>query len=404
VQIRRYHTLLALRELRRSGEASKADIARALDLNNSSTGQIMRELEQDGLVEVFGKRHDGMRGQPATLYRLKPDGAFAIGVKLDRFGIETALIDFNGRMLGRTTHDGMLPKPDEALRIVTDDVAGLLRSAGLENDPRVTGIGLAQPFNLEAWLTELGLPRVTFSAWNDVNFTQMLGEATGMQVFFENDGTAAAIAELFYGIGRTTPDFLYVFIGPAIGGGIVMNNDYLRGTSGNAGDIAVIPVPPSRLESAPKPKAEFDILLTRASLAGLYRHLAYRNAPAASREELEQRVKAAHPAYLEWLSDSIAALSPAIRSAAALLDMPNVCIDADIDSGLINAVMDGLRADFAQSAPEARKPPNLLHGTFGTNAGAIGVATLPLFFSYAPRTTLLTGATEQSESFSPALH
>ncbi len=67
MQIRRYHTLLALRELRRVGEASKADIARALDLNNSSTGQIMRELEDDGLIEIQGKRHDGLRGQPATL-------------------------------------------------------------------------------------------------------------------------------------------------------------------------------------------------------------------------------------------------------------------------------------------------------------------------------------------------
>jgi predicted NBD/HSP70 family sugar kinase len=404
VQIRRYHTLLALRELRRIGEASKTDIARALDLNNSSTGQIMRELEDDGLVEITGKRHDGMRGQPATLYRLRPDGAFAIGVKLDRFGIETALIDFDGNLLDRKSHDGLLPSPTDALGLVRADIAEIVHKAGLKDDRRLMGIGLAQPFNLEAWLNQLGLPQTTFGAWNGINFAELLGGIIDLPVFHENDGNAAAIAELFYGIGRSHPDFLYVSIGPAIGGGIVLGGDYLRGASGNAGDLAVIPVPPSALPSAPKPQGERDILLTRASIAGLYRHLAYCGARARSREELEARIGSAHPAYLEWLADCVAALSPAIRAAAALLDIGTVCIDADVDQGMIGAVIKALEADFAESAPEARRPPALLRGSFGKNAGAIGVATLPLFFSYAPRATLLTGAFAQGETSSAALH
>jgi predicted NBD/HSP70 family sugar kinase len=403
VQIRRYHTLLALRELRRTGEASKADIARSLDLNNSSTGQIMRELEDAQLVEVLGKRHDGTRGQPATLYRLRPDGAFAIGVKLDRLGIQTALIDFNGQLLDRTTHEGLLPSPEEALKLVTQDIEQLLSRAGLTGDERVTGIGLAQPFNLEAWLNELGLPRAPFAAWNGINFSDVLGKATGLPIFFENDGTASAIAELFYGIGRAHPDFLYVYIGPAIGGGVVIHGDYLRGSTGNGGDIAVIPVMPSVLSSAPKPSRTSDILLTRASLAGLYRHLAANGAKASSREELEQRIASNHPAYKEWLSDCTDALSPALRAAAALLDVPRICIDADVDAGLIQTIIDVLIADFAKSEPEARKAPVLMRGTFGKDAGAIGVATLPLFFSYAPRAALLTGMPLPSQEFSEVL-
>ncbi len=57
-------------------------------------------------------------------------------------------------------------------------------------------------------------------------------------VFKENDGNAAAIAELFFGIGREENDFLYVFIGAALGAGAVIGGESLRGSSGNAADLA----------------------------------------------------------------------------------------------------------------------------------------------------------------------
>ena len=42
-----------------------------------------------------------------------------------------------------------------------------------------------------------------------------LAGATGLEVFCENDGTAAAVAELFQGQDRSLDDFLYVFVGAA---------------------------------------------------------------------------------------------------------------------------------------------------------------------------------------------
>jgi predicted NBD/HSP70 family sugar kinase len=48
-------------------------------------------------------------------------------------------------------------------------------------------------------------------------------------VFGENDGTAAAVAELSRGHGRRRKDFLYVFIGAAIGGGVIFGGNYLGG-------------------------------------------------------------------------------------------------------------------------------------------------------------------------------
>src|SRR4051812_42421840 len=120
-RIRRYHHRIVLQRLRRLGEASKADLARAADLTNTAIGQIVGELQDLGLVTVVGKRYEGQRGQPATMLRLEPKGAYGIGVRLDRYRIETALVDLGGRLVAKRAHQCPLPAPLEALEIIADD-------------------------------------------------------------------------------------------------------------------------------------------------------------------------------------------------------------------------------------------------------------------------------------------
>src|SRR5690606_35135499 len=246
VQVRRYNERIVLQVMRRVGEASKADLARLAQLTNAAIGGIIQDLEAEGLIETIGKRHDGGRGQPATMLRLAAGGAFGIGIRLDRTSIETVLVDFSGRVIGRSTHDMILPSPEKARDVIARDITALIELLDPSQRPRIAGIGLGMPFNLGAWLRELGLPGETFRLWEEVHFETFLEEVVDFPVFCENDATAAAIAELFHGVGRCSDDFLYLFLGAAIGGGVVCNGDCLRGVSGNAGHFAVMPVPPSR--------------------------------------------------------------------------------------------------------------------------------------------------------------
>ncbi len=391
-QLRRYNERLVLQRLRRAGEASKADLARAADLTNTAIGGIIEKLVDLGLIEAVGKRHGGGRGQPATMLRPNPDGAYGIGVRLDRRSIETVLIDFGGKILARRDHDIVLPAPETALELVVRDVFDLLATLGPAARARFAGIGVAQPYNLGAWLGRLGLPPSAFQRWDLYDFPAQLEEETGLPVFAENDGSAAAIAELFYGVGRSADDFLYLFIGPAIGGGIVVDGDCLRGSHGNAGDVAVLQVTPSRLASAPAATDGRDLLITRASLNALARHLAFNGIEADSAGALEAAVRRGDAAVGEWLDDMVDALAPSVWSAISLLDVPLVVVDADIDAGLIDAVLARLSAALEAVKPEARRPPRLQRGSFGRDAGAIGAASLPMFFSFSPRASILTRA------------
>ncbi|WP_029075663.1 ROK family transcriptional regulator [Kaistia adipata] len=394
-QLRRYNERLVLQRLRRAGEASKADLARAADLTNTAIGAIIQKLDDLGLIEAVGKRHGGGRGQPATLLRLNPKGAYGIGVRLDRRSIETILVDFDGRALARRRHDLVLPRPEIALDMVAGDVQALLALLDPAARARLAGIGLALPYNLGAWLGRLDLPVDPFRNWDEFDFAARLEEGTGLPVFGENDGNAAAIAELFYGLGRSVDDFLYLFIGPAIGGGIVVRGDCLRGSSGNAGDVAVIAVGPGTLASSPRAADGRELLITRASLNALARHLQSCGVAVASGADLQAAVVAGHPAVAEWIDDAAEALAPAIWSAIALLDVPLVVIDADVDGGLVDALIARLVAELDAQAPEARRAPGVQHGTLGRDAGALGAASLPMFFNFSPRAAVRARAKDR---------
>jgi predicted NBD/HSP70 family sugar kinase len=390
VNLRLYNERSLLQRLRRAGEASKADLARWAQLTNTAVGSIVQSLEESRLIEPAGRRQEGQRGQPAGLYRVNPEGAYGIGVRLDRTSIETVLIDLGGRILARAAHDLLLPHPDKALALVREDVLRMIDTLDRAQRSRLMGIGLAQPYNLGAWLRELDL-EADFRIWDEVDFGEMLAQSVDQPVFKENDGNAAAIAELFFGVGREENDFLYIFIGAALGAGAVIGGESLRGASGNAADLGLMPVPPSRLASAPVPARRWDILLSRASLNALTRHLRHQGIAVHDHAGLEACVQAGRPEVTEWLEDCIDALVPSTRASLAVLDLPVVVIDCDIDSGLIDQLMQGLDRGLRAIAPEARQTPRILRGSFRADAGAIGAASLPMFFNFSPRADVLRG-------------
>ena len=392
VQIRQYNQRLVLQRLRRLGRASKADLARAAGLTDSAVGQIVADLEAFGLVEMVGKRHEGQRGQPATLLQIDPAGAFGIGVRLDRSRIEIVLADLGGRIIAEQTHDLDLPPPERALEIVRQDIESLLAKCSPETRRRVAGIGLARPFNLGSWLGLLDLSNAAaLREWDEADFAAALARETGLTVFDENDGTAGAIAELFYGIGHEADDFLYLFVGPCIGGGLALDGECRRGDSGNAGDVAVMPVPPSSLASAPPLVGPSEILLTRASINALIRHLRHHGHAIAGLGDLPEALVRHRALALEWVDDCAAALVGPILSMQALLDVTLVVLDSDLNRAWIDLLIERTNRLTTAAVAEARRPPRLVAGSFGATAGALGAASLPLFVHFGPRAGLLTG-------------
>ena len=381
VQVRQYNERVILTLLRRLGEASKADLARHARLTNNTAGQIVRDLEEQRLVRIGGKRVGG-RGQPATILRLNPEGAYSVGFKLGRRSLDALLVDFGGRVIERRRLERAFPMPEEAVAFASESVAGLQRLIGSAG-ARLAGLGVAMPYNLGSWQRELDIPLAAYRRWNEFDLGAALADATGLEVFCENDGTAAAVAELFQGQDRSLDDFLYMFVGAALGGGVVLDGDYRRGVNANAGDLGLMPTGPSRLPTAPRPDGRPEIALTRASVNALIRHLRGSGQAVESREELDAILEAGHPAVAEWIDDAADALVVPILASVRVLDVPVVVVDGTLPRAVLDQLIDRLEQGLAAASPESREPPRLMRGTVGRDAPAIGAAILPLHLNFS---------------------
>ena len=390
INLRLFNERVILTALRRLGQASKADLARYAKLTNNTAGVIVRELEAQRLVRTEGKR-SGQRGQPATLLSLNSDGAHAIGVKVGRRSLDTLLVDFCGGVLEQRRHERAFPLPEEAMALLLDDIAALRQAVPGGARSRLAGLGVATPYHMGSWRRELDIPSEAYRAWNDFDIAGRLAAQTGLPVFRENDGTAAAVAELFRGQGRQLNDFLYVFIGTAIGGGVILNGDYFRGVTGNAGDLGLMPVAPSTLATAPKPNRAFDILLTRASISSLIRHLRGSGVSIGRRRDLDAAIERHPDPVGEWLEDCAQALVGPLLSAACLLDLETVVLDGDLPQPVLAGLIARLRALLAEETPESRAAPQLRLGAVGREAAALGAAILPLHLNFSPSSEVLLG-------------
>ena len=112
--MRDWNERLVLSLLRTHGALPKAEIARMTGLSAQTASVIVRELEQDNLLER-GEPVRGRVGQPSVPMSLAADGAFFLGLKIGRRSSEMLLVDFHGAIRGRRIRRHEWPTPDAAL-------------------------------------------------------------------------------------------------------------------------------------------------------------------------------------------------------------------------------------------------------------------------------------------------
>lgn len=98
--------------------------------------------------------------------------------------------------------------------------------------------GRRQVVRLSHEIVEDGKP------WRDVDFGQLLRDATGLTaVAVENDANAAALYELYFGLGLKYQDFSSVLLTDrGVGAGIVLDGVLLRRDGASAGELGHIPL------------------------------------------------------------------------------------------------------------------------------------------------------------------
>lgn len=381
-----YNQRVVLEAIRLHEPVSRAEIARHTGLTNQTVSNIVVELLERGVVQAGDKRV-GRRGQPALELRLNPEGAFSIGLHLDRDHLAGVLMDLKGTVHRQIHYEARLPSPEQALKLMQKAVLELHR--GQAKVPDLWGIGVALPGPMEMESGRVvAVPN--FPGWQDVAVRDWLEEHLGVLVYLENDATAAATGERWHGVGRGFSNFFYVYFGVGMGGGVILGGHPYRGASGNAGEFGHTFVQPG---VKPQPVGNYITLESLYKEAGVAQ-------PKALEEEFQQR----NPKVLAWLERAAELLAPGLVSVESLLDPEALIFGGRIPQSLIAYLLERL----GQQMPLYRLPgkplyPKLLLGQAQQDAACLGAATLPFYEEIAPSHHLLlkktgSGATQSAVS------
>jgi predicted NBD/HSP70 family sugar kinase len=374
--VRLYNERLLLSLVRRFGPLSKIEVARLTGLSVQSTSAIMNRLQADGLL----KREAPLRGrvgQPTIPMSLDPEGAYSFGLKIGRRSCDLVLIDFRGAVRQRAHRAYAFPTPTMILDFVQSSLLSLSDSLSAPQKRRVAGLGVASPFQLWQWESEIGAPPGALAPWRDFDVERSVAAVCPYAVTLCNDATAACAAEFFFGQGWRRRDFLYFFIGAFLGGGLVLDGALWPGPTGNAGALGSMPV-----RGAPQ-------LIASASIYQLERRLERAGVDASSMWATPDAWEDFGPHLDGWIEDVASALAYASVAAISVIDFDAILIDGAMPA----AVRDRLTARTAQifGGLDRRGLSDvvIVPATIGADARAIGGAALPLIKNFARDRELL---------------
>ena len=381
--MRQFNERTVLRAIRHEGAIPKADLARLTQLSSQTVSIIVNRLLEDGLL-IKQDRIRGKIGQPSVPLAINPDGAYSIGLQVGRRSLEVVVTDFLGQMRHQWQHNYPYPSPTEVLPKIKEGLKLMQKRMGAEAWKRAVGIGLSAPLAMHQWGDLMGKKaQKAMVDWEHIDLVQEVQAMSALPVEFAKDTTAACVAELVQGLGRDVPNFLYVYVGTFVGGGLVMDGHIVNGPRGNAGAIGSMPIglPPLGTRANANTPAQ---LLQLASGWQLEQALM-----AAGHDPLQVQQDAImspeFSAFTQpWLSQAAKALAMSATSAAALLDLDAIIMDGSLNPKLLQALIQQTEASLAQFSFDGIHQPQILAGQVGSHARALGGALLPLHAQFFP--------------------
>ncbi len=98
------------------------------------------------------------------------------------------------------------------------------------------GVGMGLPGMVSLDQTTVKSPP-NLPGWVVVNAAEEITKRTNLKCRIENDANIAAIGSLHFGVGRNFNDFILIALGTGVGGGIIINRQIFKGSTGMAGEL-----------------------------------------------------------------------------------------------------------------------------------------------------------------------
>lgn len=216
--------------VRAAGLIPRVQLAKDLGVSPASVTTISSELIEAGLIEEVAVPRGGEagRGRPAVSLGVKAEAHLVAGMKLSDREHTAVVVDFAGKLIA----DEAIPRRPGPMQLaeLLDTIEALLdrvctKAQVARSD--LSGVGIGLPGFVDCadgialWSSILVERSVPIAAAATARL--------GIPAHVDNDANLVALAELWFGAGRSLSDFAVVTIEHGVGMGFVMNHRIYRG-------------------------------------------------------------------------------------------------------------------------------------------------------------------------------
>jgi len=319
-------------------------------------------------------------GRPAVPYVLSPNGAYAIGLHIDRHEARAVIVDLCGDVLVRQRARLHAEDPDQGFKDLLDLLSSTRKNADAlrpDLETRLVGLGVAMPgpFGIDE-ARSVTADVYSMARWQSFPLVSRMESETGLVVSLRNDAAAATMAEMIAGRLHGVKDAVCLYLGYGLGAGIVINGELYNGRNGNAGDVGLIPAQPG-CESRP-------LLERLATLAALSESLDLDPADPEFFTVITQIAEKSGPEYQAWLSQAAREIGWLLAMTELVFAPEAIVLCGSAPEALLDDLLERLKAPGL-----AGDRPRMMRGLADIWAPARGAASEPIGRSFSPRYSAL---------------
>lgn len=388
---------------------SRKDIAAHTGLTPPSVSNIVAELIECGLVEEIGSdlSPNSRRGGPnPILLSITSEKPYIMAFHLGPATLEAGAVNLQGKVVAHSS----VPLPEGCTApalwsAVTELASGLCREQDLNMKQDILAIGFATAGNLAedgsvAWHRHIPFQGLPIKA--------RLQNLFGLPAFVGNTARSMALAEGWFGKGRSYSNYLFVLVWDTVDAAIVVNRGVVVGRRYFSSLLGHHQVDSDGPLCSCGQKGCVDVMASDAALLRRAEQLAGKNgwllahltagkplskqliAEAADRGDEESR---------QLLAQRGAYIGKAIAEALNWIDVEGVVVAKDLASGPSEAETNAIEMAYLDNLSFRNMAPELVFSEMKSELALVGPATLAIRWVVSPQFDLSAYA----EKFASAL-
>lgn len=232
------NTKQILRVIREFSPISRSEIVGKTNLTAATVSRIVSKLIKFNLVTETGYGESN-GGRKPVLLELNPNSVLTIGIDIEIDEIKGLIIDLNGNILSKYA---LAIRDNTEKSYILNKVITIIDKILAEKNYRkkVIGIGIGM-HGLVDYNRGISIYPPAFG-WSEVPVAEIIKSKFDIPVIVENNVRSLALAENWFGVGKTLKNFICLKVGSGIGSGIFTDGHLYRGACNSAGEIGHIMV------------------------------------------------------------------------------------------------------------------------------------------------------------------